>query len=350
MIEVNRINSLTMKFQKIITLTFTIVFVTVAAFGATATAYADCSYNGFLNSKGKCSSSYKYDWDRDYSYRNYDDDDDDRYDDDNRYNYSYNFADYDLLAMIRQLQALILLLEDRVDTSSNDESEVSVTTRAAIDIEDDSATLRGRVYLDGEGEAEVYFEYGRSRTDLDKETDSEIIEEDDSSFTFSEEVTGLREDTFYYYRAVAEDEDGDEDYGSVYSFRTDSDSDDNDLPDVDTRQAEDITDHEAEIHGRVDMNDFDNGDVFFVHGEDESQVEDVADEYDDYSDVDEDGDDLQKALVDNDLDDTGSYQHDIGNLDDDTRIYYALCVAFEDEDNDEVIECGDTESFWTDED
>ena len=96
------------------------------------------------------------------------------------------------------------------------------------------------------------------------------------------------------------------------------------------------------------MNDFNNGLAFFVYGEDEDQVEDITDEYDEYRDIDEDGDDLQKVFVDDNIDGSISARADIRGLDDDTDIFFTFCVEYEDEDDDEVLVCGDVEEFTTD--
>lgn len=134
------------------------------------------------------------------------------------------------------------------------------------------------------------------------------------------------------------------------SFRvTRSGSSQDNEPDAVTFSARNIEDDEAEIRGEVDMNDFRNGRVFFVYGEDEDEVEDVEDE-DQYDDVDERGDDLQKILVDSDLDDDDSYSRTITGLDDDTRYYFRICVEYEDEDGDDTVECGDVREFRTDSD
>ena len=128
------------------------------------------------------------------------------------------------------------------------------------------------------------------------------------------------------------------------------DDDDDDEPDVETEAARDIDDDSAELRGEVDMNDFDDGLVFFVYGEDEDQVEDIEDDYDEYRDIDEDGDDLQKFTVDSNLDGRDDYRADIRGLDDDTEYYFQICVEYEDDDDDEVIECGGVEDFETDRD
>lgn len=131
--------------------------------------------------------------------------------------------------------------------------------------------------------------------------------------------------------------------------QTESSSNNNgDYPSVSTYSVTDVEDDRAELLGSVDMNDFSNGEVFFVYGEDQGQVRDVSNDFDSYNDVDEDGDDLQKVRVDRDLDSSDSYSEVVMSLDDDTRHYYSICVEFEDEDDDDVLECGNVRVFTTD--
>jgi hypothetical protein len=332
--------------KSIITAVFAIVFAVVAVGSVAPAAEAKCSYNGWENSKGKCSVS----WDKP-KYNNY-----------NYYNSSYNgYSSQNayLEAYIKQLQQLLrqLMAQQGYDDDYDNDADVSVSTRSASSIDDDSVTLRGTIDFDGEDEATVFFQYGKTQN-FGNSTAMIVIEEDEDEEDFTSGVTGLSDNTLYYFRAVAEDEDGDRDYGNTLSFRTDDDNNDDDEdedddnndeePNVETEDADDITDRAAELSGEVDMNDFNNGVVFFAYGEDEDQVEDVADDFESYNDVEEDGDNLQVTLVDGDLDGQDDYAADITGLDRDTEIFYALCVAYEDEDDDEVIVCGDTESFTTD--
>ena len=156
------------------------------------------------------------------------------------------------------------------------------------------------------------------------------------------------ERTVYYYRAVVEDQNGNQVRGVARSFFTQGDfrNSNDEEPDVDTRSARNIEDDRADLRGSVDMNDFRNGLVFFVYGEDEDLIEDV-DREDEFNDIDEEGDDLQKERVDNDLDDSESYVEIVTGLDDGTEYFYRICVEYEDED-DETLECGDVEEFETD--
>jgi len=232
--------------------------------------------------------------------------------------------------------------------NSSNNSRLSVSTERATDIDEDSAELNGEIDFNREDEAEVWFQWGESRNDLDEDTRREDIDEDDDE-NFSARIDDLDEDETYYFRAVARDEDGRRTYGAIRSFTTDDDRDyRDDEPEIETEDAEDIRDDSAELYGELDMKDFDDGIAFFVYGEDEDQVKDVEDDYDEYRDVDEDGDDLQKVFIDDNIDGSIDARADIRGLDDDTDIYFAFCVEYEDEDDDEVIMCGDVEEFTTD--
>jgi len=325
----------------------------VPAFALVAVGQAEakttCSYsygyNGYSYTSNKCKDKVKA-----YPFVRH-----------NFYQTNNNAQFANLQAYIQQLMALLEQLQNLQEQqnnytpfpNNNGNSDVDVTTRSAQDIDDEEATLRGEVDFNKEDEATVYFRYGKTKYALNNSTTHVVLDEDDDDESFSAGIRNLRDDTTYYYRAVAEDERGRRDYGSVLSFETDDDdrnSNDDDEPDVDTDDAEDIEEDSAELHGSVDMNDFRNGTVFFVYGEDESQVKDIDDDYTRYSRIDEDGDDLQKVLVDNDLDREEDYYYDINNLDDDTDIYFSICVEYEDEDDDDVIKCGKVEDFTTDED
>lgn len=230
---------------------------------------------------------------------------------------------------------------------NSDDYDIDVETENARNVEDDEATLYGEIDLDDAPYADVWFEYGEGG-DLDEETDEERIDDNDDE-RFSIDVDGLDDDDRYYFRAVAEDPNGDRVYGAIKSFESDNNnSSSDDEPYADTGDVTDIEDDSAEISGEVDMNDFNNGDVFFVYGEDESQIEDVEDDYDSYSDVDEDGDDLQKVLVDSDLDSSDDYEQNITGLNEDEDYFYQICVGYEDDDDDDVIECGGVEEFTAD--
>ncbi len=242
----------------------------------------------------------------------------------------------------------------RVLGAATGNAQVAVETLRAIDVEADEASVYGNVDLDRARYADVRFEYGQDDDDLDERSRMGRIDRNDRR-TFRADLEDLDEDERYYYRAVARDPQGRLDYGAIRNFFTDEDGrdhddDDNEEPDVDTGRAFNIDEDSAEFDGEVDMNDFRNGRVFFAYGEDEDQIADIARDYDEYRNIDEDGDDLQVALVDSDLDDDAEYEARVFGLDDDTEHFFTICVEYEDEDDDETIICGDVEDFETDRD
>lgn len=267
-----------------------------------------------------------------------------------------------LLELINRLTALLRNIDDEdFDDDFDDDDDIGgdsileVTTNSASNIEDDRARINGEVDFNSSDFAYLWFEWGEDDDDLDEET-PRIRRDDDESEDFAVTLTRLDEDQEYFFRAVGKDEDGRNDFGNTRSFTTDEDGDDDgdddddngDEPDVETGDADDISDDSVSLEGEVDMNDFEDGVVFVVYGEDEDQIDDVEGEFDSFDDVDEDGDDLQKVQVDSGLDDNRSYTVDISGLNDDTEYFYAFCVAFEDDDNDDTLACGSTENFETD--
>lgn len=128
----------------------------------------------------------------------------------------------------------------------------------------------------------------------------------------------------------------------------DRDRYDDDEPEAYTDTATNIDRYEARLRGEVDMNDFDDGEVFFVYGTDEGQIEDVERDYDSYRDVDTDGKRLQKVRVDSGLDGSEDYSYTVSDLSRDTDYYYQICVGYEDYDGDDALACGGVENFTTD--
>ncbi len=228
-------------------------------------------------------------------------------------------------------------------------SNQSYTVRVETDFVragNDDVELNGSIDLGNARYANVWFEYGDSAR-FGSQTRREYVTRD-SDFDFTLDTDDL--DRFVYYRAVAEDPSGKKINGYTRAIMVNSRSNRNnndDEPEVDTFSARNVDEDSAELRGEVDMNDFRNGFVFFVYGEDENDVEDVEDE-DEFRDIDERGDDLQKISVDSDLDGSDDYARRVSGLDDDTEYFFRICVEYEDEDDDETLECGQVEDFETD--
>lgn len=260
--------------------------------------------------------------------------------------------------LIAQIQALLAQL-DRLDDDyyrpTNSTSRVDVETLSARSIEDDRAQLMGEVDLNNEDKAYVWFEYGTSRSLKQKTGEATIKDNDPERFVYS--LRNLSEYRTYYYRAMAEDENGRVATGAIRSFRTDGDDDwdddrdfDDDEPEVETDDAENVRRTSAELHGSVEMNDYEDGLAFFAYGEDEDAVADIESEYDEFDDIDEDGLDLQVVEMEDGLDegDDERYELFVTGLDDDTEYFFAMCLQFEDDYGDETIVCGSVEDFETD--
>jgi hypothetical protein len=317
------------------TLTLGFMALVIASYGFMASpnaAEAACSWNGYMNSGGKCGVS----WEKKEHKK-------DKFTGGHYYNEDF------LRAYIDRLLALLEMLEDR-DGGSNNNDESEVRTLSATSIDEDSASLRAIVDMNDDDEAELFFEYGTSAGNLNKDSESRDLDSSDDGDTQSIVIDDLEEDTKYFFRAVVIQDDGNKDYGATFSFFTEEDdSNDDDVhPTVTTQSPNNVGTSSATLRGTVDMNDFENGVAFFVYGEDESQVKDVEDDFDSYDDVDEDGDDLRKSLVDPDVDDVETYASDVTQLDENTEIFYVMCVAYEDEDDDDTVACGTVREFETD--
>lgn len=327
----------------------------LCGYGVVATpnvAEAACGYNGYFHSGGKCSSSYNHD-DDDHDEDEDDDDRDDRRQGGKFKNYNGGYYAYDNAADLEYLRAYIqrlLLILSQLDQGSDTSnvSDVDVRTLSATDIDENSATLRAVVDMNSEDDAELYFEYGRTSGNLSSDTTTQNLDAADDGDTLEDSISGLLDNTRYYYRAVAIDTNGDKDYGTTLSFVTDDSSSSNgEDPVATTQSARNIDSNSAELRGTVDMHDFSSGTVFFVYGEDESQVADVENDFSTYDEVDEDGNNLEKVLVDSDLDGTDSYVEEVTGLDNNTDLYFALCVEYEDADSDPVLTCGTVRTFDT---
>ncbi len=311
------------------------VVVALFSYGFTtgpSVAEAACSVNGYMNSGGKCGGSFK------------------NFEKKHDKQFEKKYGNYDHLnAYIQHLLLILAQYDQNNDNDDDDSSEVEVRTLTATNIDEDGATLRAIVDLNDDDEAKLYFEYGTSTGSLGTKTSTHDLDSTDDGDTQTHVVTGLSDDTRYYFRAVAVDENGDKDYGVTYSFMTtvDNSSNGDEKPVAKVLSASSTDSDSSILRGSIDMNDFDKGIAFFVFGENEGQVEDVEGDFDSYTDVDEDSDDLRKVLVDSDVDGMESYTKEVTGLDDNTDIFFALCVEYEDEDNDEVLECSTVRTFET---
>jgi len=136
--------------------------------------------------------------------------------------------------------------------------------------------------------------------------------------------------------------------GSPRSYNDRNNSRYDDEPEADTLSARNIDRYEAELRGEVDMNDYEDGEVFFVFGTDEDLIEDVDRDYDSYSDIRTKSDRLEKVRVNSRLNGSRSFQLDISGLDRNEDYFFRICVGYEDDRGHDTLTCGDVEDFTTD--
>ena len=103
---------------------------------------------------------------------------------------------------------------------SDNADQPDVVTRPATGIDSDSATLRCDVDPNGD-DTDAWFRWGTSSSNLNRTTSKQDMGDGTSSVSCSANISGLSADTTYYFRAMAENGEGD-DQGSILSFRTGS--------------------------------------------------------------------------------------------------------------------------------
>ena len=149
-----------------------------------------------------------------------------------------------------------------VNNNNNDRANPTVNTRSPSNVNFDSATLRGFVNSNGGDRTRAWFEWGTSSSNYSNQTTSVYYGSTSGSY-FEYTIRGLSSDRTYYYRAVAQNDYGDVEYGSRESFRTDRDNDNcsgsnncnGDIPYVTTYSATAVSDNYATLNGLSDAND-----------------------------------------------------------------------------------------------
>ncbi len=117
--------------------------------------------------------------------------------------------------------------DDNDDDNNGNIDRPEVVTNSATSIDEDSATLRGNLEDDGNDTVSLWFEYGRDDDNLNQRTNAGSRS---SAGSFSKNISGLRENTRYYFRACGENDEA-TDCGSIRSFVTQSDVNDDDNDD-----------------------------------------------------------------------------------------------------------------------
>lgn len=223
----------------------------------------------------------------------------------------------------------------------------ALTVKSTQDVERSTATLRGRIVVGPEELGSVFFVYGYSRPDLMRAiaaSDNYVELNDDkrssvqtkraassvrSTRDISARVGGLAVETDYYVQLCAE-------LGSslrcsaITNFETlDGPTSVGDVraPIISVRDEKLISGEEIFLEVRLDMRDTDDGLVYVVYGESQAQVDDAVGE--EYRDIDEDDEDLQKKRIAIRAIGTQTYAVELDDLNENRQHFYAVCVEYE---------------------
>ena len=205
-----------------------------------------------------------------------------------------------------------------------EDDDLEVTTGSPDDVNHDEAVLTCDVDGTNGDDTNVRIQYSEDADELDWGSDSKFVDEDGE---VSIKLDNLDEDTKYYYRCAASN-DNDSDTGSVRNFTTDGDGGGGtgDKPSATTLSADNIDEDSARLRCEVDTNG-DDADVWFEWGED--------------TDLDED---TSKVSV-NDDETNETVTKTITGLDEDTKHYFRCRI----EDDGGETDTGSTKNFTTDE-
>ncbi len=228
-----------------------------------------------------------------------------------------------------------------------------VTTEHTSSEDVDDVTLHGTINNYNEASL-VWFEVREENGSTYDITSQIPVNAGNATQSFNDEVDGqFNTGEVYSYRACGmfyNEPNTYTDCGSYETFTIGGGNENDQEPVADTFGADEIEDDSAELNGSVDMNDFEDGIVFFAYGQNQNDVSDLEQDFDTYSDADdaENGDDFQVILVDSNHDGDANFAEDISGLESDEEYFYQICVQFENENGDDEIECGGVENFYTD--
>lgn len=131
---------------------------------------------------------------------------------------------------------------------------VRVSTSLSRDITPIGARLLGNVERGGKDIQQVWFEYGLSPQALAMRTIPHSLEYAYEGSSFNTKVQGLIPERTYYYRAVAQQQNGSVVYGKVRSFKTAVDYENTDaLVQAQTGTVRDIDDRKATFTGSIQL-------------------------------------------------------------------------------------------------
>ena len=141
-------------------------------------------------------------------------------------------------------------------------SAPTVTTNSATNITQNSATLNGTVNPNNSN-TNVWFEYGTTQS-LGSTIGNQSIGSGNSQININTFLSGLQNNTTYYFRAVAQNSYGTT-QGSILSFTTSQGGQQGSAPTVTTNSATNIGQNYATLNGQVNPNGS-NTNTWFEYG------------------------------------------------------------------------------------
>ncbi len=259
-----------------------------------------------------------------------------------------------LYGVLAQLQAQLAAMKADGSSGSSRTTRqdpnpyfISAITIAPTKISRSEVTLWGTADKGSSETLDAWFEYGVG-SKLTKVKYLPTITRS-SAGSVSVDLSDLLSGTTYSYRLVVEDEDGNMQYGQTRTFKTVSTANSQSFsgrPTAETEGSSNLSSYGGYIYGFVSMNDYSEGNVFFVYGTDRSLVR-SADEYNSYAEIPV----LSGAVTKNSVDAnfTGrntayTYMYGLSNA---RTYYYRVCVEYADSGDSPELECGQIETFTT---
>jgi len=224
---------------------------------------------------------------------------------------------------------------------------VQITSLAPQNIERTTARLQGRVDIGGSGVVDTWFEYGvggqlNNRTDRVKVT---TVRES----VFRADVTDLRANTTYSYRAVAEDKDGNRQYGQTRTFttiRSASTLSFSGRPTLENEGVANVTSNGAEIKGFISMNDYKTGIAFFVFGTDRTAIGQIEN-HGTFKDIPVIRGQVDKRSVNQNFTGRSTVVARLSGLSKASTTYYRVCVEYATNSGVTDVRCSSVGSFIT---
>jgi hypothetical protein len=222
-----------------------------------------------------------------------------------------------------------------------------VSTYTAQNIETTRADLRASVTFIGQPyRSTIFFRIAdtESRVGQTEQTGANSTTAYQSGIV-TDRVFSLEPGQTYFYQACLE---GAIICGDVVSFTTEPDYSRNDTyyrPSASLARVTEVQSESAVLEGSYRMRDSTINSIFFVYGLDSNAVRTVDDVYNEYDDIEEDRDNLQKVRAGVNQTGDGERTRTIDDLERDEEYSARFCVAYDDEE--QGIVCSSTRTFTT---